>query len=441
MNIIPVIIEQHAEEAAFLWLLRDMAVREPHYSLNDLAKLDDRVEAHIDGLRIAGDEGWEICKETFAWEEPGEVFTAAVLAFEKGNDDWIQTVLKAGSESQELSRGIISALGWLPYEQALVHIRKLLDSESADLRRIGIAASAVHRKDPGKALIDVLSDKDILLRVRALRAAGELGRTDLLPLLRNASTAEKNPPSPPFTKGGDLGSPPLEKGDVGGFMEVKCRFWASWSACLLGDADAVSVLKSFSESPPHREEAVKIAMRRMDISSAHNWRKEFVQNPGAIRLALIGAGVIGDPVLIPWIIDQMTIPELARVAGESFTMITGIDIAYEDLEGEWPEGFEAGPTEEPEDEDVEMDPDEDLPWPEPQLVKDWWNKNKGRFKNGVRYLLGKSISPEHLRQVLGTGLQRQRAAAALELAIMQPGQPLFEIRTPGFRQKKILGMG
>ncbi|HDH04775.1 MAG TPA: TIGR02270 family protein, partial [Nitrospirae bacterium] len=220
-----------------------------------------------------------------------------------------------------------------------------------------------------------------------------------------------------------------------------CRFWASWSACLLGDADAVSVLKSFSESPPHREEAVKIAMRRMDISSAHNWRKEFVQNPGAIRLALIGAGVIGDPVLIPWIIDQMTIPELARVAGESFTMITGIDIAYEDLEGEWPEGFEAGPTEEPEDEDVEMDPDEDLPWPEPQLVKDWWNKNKGRFKNGVRYLLGKSISPEHLRQVLGTGLQRQRAAAALELAIMQPGQPLFEIRTPGFRQKKILGMG
>ena len=26
-------------------------------------------------------------------------------------------------------------------------------------------------------------------------------------------------------------------------------------------------------------------------------------------------------------------------------MITGVDITYEDLEGEWPEGFEAGPTE------------------------------------------------------------------------------------------------
>ena len=56
----------------------------------------------------------------------------------------------------------------------------------------------------------------------------------------------------------------------------------------------------------------------------------------------------------------MEVPELARVAGEAFTMITGVDIAYEDLEGEWPEDFEAGPTESPEDEDVEMDPDEDL---------------------------------------------------------------------------------
>ena len=65
----------------------------------------------------------------------------------------------------------------------------------------------------------------------------------------------------------------------------------------------------------------------------------------------------GDPAIMPWLIQMMEVPELARVAGESFTMITGVDIAYEDLEGEWPEGFEAGPTENPEDENVEMDSD------------------------------------------------------------------------------------
>jgi len=423
--VIPAVINQHAEEAAFLWLLRDMAVREPHYSLNDLAKLDDRVEAHIDGLRIAGDQGWEICREELEWKEPGEIFAAALPAFEKGNDSRIQTVLDACSESPELSRGIVSALGWMPYEQALVHIRRLLDSESADLRRIGIAASAVHRRDPGRHLTDAIADGNPLLKSRALKAAGELGRRDILQYISTFMNDEDD----------------------------YCRYWASWSAALLGDINAASALKAFamsvyalpSESLPRRmqeraDEAVRIAVRRMDIASAHTWQKELARNPATIRPALIGTGAIGDPVLIPWLIDLMAVPEHARVAGEAFTMITGVDIAYEDLEGEWPEGFEAGPTERPEDEDVEMDPDEDLPWPEPELIKDWWNKNKGRFKNGVRHLLGKPVSAEHLRHVLGTGLQRQRAAAALELSIMHPGQPLFEVRAPGFRQKRLMGL-
>jgi uncharacterized protein (TIGR02270 family) len=148
----------------------------------------------------------------------------------------------------------------------------------------------------------------------------------------------------------------------------------------------------------------------------------------------------GDPAIMPWLIQMMEVPELARVAGESFTMITGVDIAYEDLEGEWPEGFEAGPTENPEDENVEMDSDEDLPWPEPELISEWWNKNKNNFRNGTRYLCGKPITEEQCQYVLRHGFQRQRAAAAIELAIMNPGQPLFEVRAPGFRQQKLLGL-
>jgi uncharacterized protein (TIGR02270 family) len=181
-----------------------------------------------------------------------------------------------------------------------------------------------------------------------------------------------------------------------------------------------------------------MALRRMDLGAAHNWRLALAQEPDTMRLAVIGAGVIGDPVSIPWLIDQMTIPELARVAGESFSMITGVDLAFEDLEGEWPEGFEAGPTEDPEDENVAMDPDEDLPWPDPELIDKWWYMHRRDFLSGTRYLVGKPMSFEWLQDVLRNGRQRQRAAAALELAIRQPGQPLFEVRAPGFRQQQLL---
>jgi len=46
---------------------------------------------------------------------------------------------------------------------------------------------------------------------------------------------------------------------------------------------------------------------------------------------------------------------------------------------------------------------------------------------------------EWLKTVLRDGRQRQRAAAALELAIRQPGTPLFNVKAPGFRQIELLG--
>jgi uncharacterized protein (TIGR02270 family) len=407
------VISQYAEEAAFLWLLRRNGVTAPNYSMKDLTKLDYRLEAHLDGLRIAGDAGWEICAGALTQEEPGEVFTAAILAFESGDGGRIQTVVEAGLAKAELSRGLVSALGWLSFENAEGHIRNLLASEWPVIRRLGIAASAVHRRDPGTPLAEALSDDNPYLKARALRAAGELGRTDLLPLVSRER---------------DSGN-------------VACRFGAAWSLALLGEADAAEALWSFVKpDDDFAEEAVRIAMRRADPSQSLVWQRAIVEDLQTHRLAAVGAGVIGDPVLVPWLFAQMNAPPLARVAGEAFTMITGVDIAYEDLEGERPEGFESGPTENPEDENVEMDPDEDLPWPDPELIQGWWGRNKGQFRNGTRYLMGQPISSEHLNQVLRTGRQRQRAAAALELAISKPGIPLFEVRAPGFRQKILLGI-
>src|SRR5215472_17060767 len=90
------VVGQHAEDAAFLWFSRDRAVRAPHYRLKDLARLDERVEANIDGLRVAGATGWELAAKALQQEGPGEVFAAAVLAFESNNAERIKAVLEVG---------------------------------------------------------------------------------------------------------------------------------------------------------------------------------------------------------------------------------------------------------------------------------------------------------------------------------------------------------
>jgi uncharacterized protein (TIGR02270 family) len=87
-----------------------------------------------------------------------------------------------------------------------------------------------------------------------------------------------------------------------------------------------------------------------------------------------------------------------------------------------------------------MDPDENLPWPDPEKIAAWWARHHRRFDPGTRYLLGRPLAGEWLEEILWHGYQRQRAAAALELAIRRPGQPLFEVRAPAARQQERLGL-
>jgi uncharacterized protein (TIGR02270 family) len=407
------VIDQHAEEAAFIWTQRDDAVLAPNYLLKDLADLDERVEAHLDGLRVAGQIGWEICEEALGNEEPGEVFAAGVLAFESKDTERIGKVLEIGCSDPDLERGLISALGWLPFEQTKNSIQKLLGSERPAIRRVSIAAFAIHRRDPGLQLLQAISDQDERLRARALKAAGELGKPEIL----NAILS--------FTSDPDDG----------------CRFFAAWSAARLGNESTpvLAVLREIAEAHgPYGERALDMVLRCMELQQAKAWQRKLRDNPEHIRLAVLGAGVIGDPDFTGDLIALMEIEEVARVAGEAFSMITGVDLEYNDLDGDAPERLEGGTSKEAEDEDLGMDPDEDLPWPVPELVAKWWDGHREEFRPGVRYLRGKEIKKESLQDALLHGNQRQRAAAALELAIMEPTQPLFEVRAPGKRQLKIL---
>ena len=325
-----------------------------------------------------------------------------------------KAVLEAVGEDPVLARGLISALGWLSLAQAAPHIDVFLASDASFFRYVGVAAGAVHRQCRMDALTAAASDDDPMLRARALRAIGEMGKREFQAVARNHLADEDD----------------------------RCRFWAAWSAAVFSDASAVGVLKAFAETgSPHAEAACRTAMGLMPHRDGREWLAALQNDPEKQRIAIVGAGALGDPADVPWLIQMMAVPEMARPAGEALTFITGVDIAYLDLEGEWPEGFEAGPTEAPEDDDVDLDPDEDLPWPAPERISAWWDQNRKTFKAGEPSFLGKPVTAGHLETVLRTGLQRQRQAAAVMLAARHPrGIPVFETRAPGFRQTQILGM-
>ncbi|AJD45436.1 hypothetical protein C9413_27455 [Rhizobium sp. SEMIA 4085] len=82
------IVRQHAEMAAFLWTVYDYHLLHPNENpdMDDerLARLVERLEAHLDGLRVAGEAGQQIAKERYAeFPESGELFVVRMLSVKK----------------------------------------------------------------------------------------------------------------------------------------------------------------------------------------------------------------------------------------------------------------------------------------------------------------------------------------------------------------------
>ncbi|WP_437675004.1 TIGR02270 family protein [Sorangium sp. So ce131] len=402
---LPEIVEQHATEAAFCWRFRDAAARSPAYDLLELCELDHRLECHLDGLRAAGDLGWELCLAALEDDDPAVLFPAALLAVER--EDWagFAHVLDAGAEEPARARAFASALGFLPFDRLrLVWAGMLAADSPAPLLLLGVAGHAIHRRDLGRTLAHAAASRDVRLRVRAYRAIGELHREDLRRELRaGLSDADE-----------------------------ACRFWAAWSAALLRDGHAPGALAELAAaSPRYGERASDMAARAMAPADARRFVESLAARGGAERAAIVGAGALGDPALAPWLLTQAAKAETARLAAWSLTLITNADVAGE-LPGKPPQGFASGPSDDPDDEDVAMDPDEDLPWPDAGRLGAWVRARS--LAGGSRHLLGKPMDPGWLRHVLRAGNQAARAAAAIELCLRGRGEPLFEVRAPGYVQ-------
>lgn len=405
--IIEEVVDQYFGEAAFLWSQREAAVNSSIYSVQDLAYLDGRVEAHIDGLRVSGDYGWGLCEEGLDPADPGTVFAATVIAFESADKERMEMVMAAGYESISAFRAMVSGLGWMETQRFNSIIGGLVRHKSRKYRRLGIAACGVRRINPKSYLDQAVNSSDLFLKAVALKTTGVLTRSDLLPRALEELHNEDH----------------------------ACRFAAAKSALLLGDRSALDTLGAFAQTDSaYTMPALEVALRLVDGQKARSWLQALAKNPAQRRNMLVAVGYTGDPAYVPMLLKQMESPEYARVAGESFAVITGVDFVFAGLNAVRPHGVQAGPNDDADDADVAMDQDEDLPWPDAERVAHWWQQNSGAFTPGVRYLSGSPVSPEVCIEVLKNGNQRMRKAAALELALHLPGTPYSNVKAPGFRQ-------
>lgn len=408
------LVEQYVEVIAVLWTQRRLAVTGASHDLSTLAALDERLAAHLEGLQVSGAAGWhESLRAVDDTAGPGEAFTAAVLALDAGDADGLSRLLQrieaapAQPDGTDALDGVIGACGWVERSRLLHIAGDWLSSTDARLRRLGVAACAAHRVEPRRHWAALIEDPVPAVRSRALRLAGELGALPLLETCLDRAATENHP---------------------------EVRGWAAWSAVLLGDREAGlrALLEHAAERPGGA--SLDLALQVQDARDAHGWLKRVAAQGLDLRTLLRGSGLVGDPAYVPWLLDQMAVPAQARLAGLSFSLITGAVLESAPLRGEPVPGADAGPTDDPDDEFVGLDPDDGLPWPDATAVAAWWQGHRERLPAGRRLLTGKAPDEAHLLRVLATGRQRARSIAATALALRRPGQQLFDVEAPVARQ-------
>jgi uncharacterized protein (TIGR02270 family) len=262
-------------------------------------------------------------------------------------------------------------------------------------------------RHPG--LGQALADLAPLVRARAARTAGELGRTDLRPALNALLTDD----------------------------DEECRFWAAWSAGRLGTTQGMRDLAIFARSAGRwADDALALLLRRLTVERAHAFVSPLNRDPARRSAVIQATGWIGDALYVPWLIGQTNEPAVARVAGDAFATITGADIA--DLRSAQTADQPAQPNDNPLDENVALDVDAGIERPDPEKLAQWWEVNRGRFTPGTAYFLGIPKESTDWITAISRSSQGHRRAASLELALRNPDEAMFEVRARGDLQRQLL---
>lgn len=346
----------HGEELAYLWGQRRAAVHSETLTLRDLLDLHERIDAHMQGLLVAGPELPALLGDWLASENRDEVFAIACALLRSDNPTQAalvtDTFLTASGDRLD---GLRDALGAAPQTHTDTALRTAL--AGPDPARAAAAAAALasqHRlADNDPALPHLLLAEDPHIAELAWRTLALLDGNTATPPPYHAALQRPQP---------DLRTSVLA------------------TACWRGEAWVVQIVRQLAESSAPISLNYRAALG--DGTWQAPWAALLAAEPAPRHYALLARA--GHPAGIEPLLAALSDPNpaIAAAAGTAFTRITGINI-----EGER-QTLPVGPDAD----DFEREFASSVWLPDIPRARQAWSQYHERWSGGQRWNRGHEIS-------------------------------------------------
>jgi hypothetical protein len=352
------VIEEHVDEAEFLFERWNRALFQPIVDLNKLAgTFEPRLFAHIDALVIGGVEVAQrvLLPELHAPKDPFRVTVVALTLLSDPKGSWIDEATQAAQRAQG------------PIQNALIRALVLTDSAQLDsklqdrFRRnpndsVLLEILTGRGVDAGLPLRHCLESGDPRLVLAARKAVQRFGRRELYYLAEIGSTSDSSQLYQQLKE--QLKSPETIES-------------ALWHLGFCGTVEAGDLCATYLDSANLR--LVKLA---------------------ADSIAWIGGLSLSDPKF------KLSAKEAAEPEAAS------IPDFHDDDPGA----------------NLEMDGVDSIPLPNAKAIAGWWLENRARLAGYRRCLFGRPFSNGAVRHALELGPLWRRHHLALELSIQTGGR-------------------
>ncbi|WP_341645996.1 HEAT repeat domain-containing protein [Thauera sp. SDU_THAU2] len=313
---IPPLIERHVGDAAFYWLQHDQSATSALIDLSGLLHFDRLLQAHLDGITVAGDAGWTLAWDALVrWQGPGEVFVCAVLALHRGADSGRldPTLEQVGHKPERMLRGLISALLWCDARHVVPVIDTWTAPDAPIIQQVAawraVARSSTLATNPHLAqrLVIAMRHTEPVVRAAACRAAAMFGQSEAL-----LSSLQDEHPAVAAEAAIALAS-------IGSLNGTSTLWQSVWK--LLQTMPAGGLARTLAERRLLRWIQHLALLVPTGIPEAPRLLDALPPRLG-LRFALHHA----DPAHLPWVAKRMEDATCARLAGWVWQSITGIDL-------------------------------------------------------------------------------------------------------------------